>query len=343
MDDRGGALDRLIHRGAHDELLFEIDRRCDTRDWDGLVTLRDRCDAAVEQGRQLWSVARFAEYRLALEAPGGFAAAVCRTGSGRFTLGPLTEVAASVHTWGELADGIDAPWVAATVAQERVLRGEDLRGDDRTHAGELDLPMVRMDWEPDYPLPTYRAYELLEGGPPPPAGPREGIDAAPGRALDEPELERALRDVGSVWADGSNGGCDVRVVHGDARGAVAALSGEADGLVRVPLADAVARLVWTAASGGAYGRRPGMAAGRASFWWLAHHLTGLPYPSDGAEVGAALESLRWFVFGGASEGWNLRLALDDPADGRAAVIEAWDAYRPGDTGGRSPGSEVVAI
>lgn len=342
MDDRGRALAGLIHGGAHDELLSEIDRRCATRDWDGLVTLRDRCDAAVEQGRQLWSVARFAEYRLALEAPGRFAAAVCRTGAGRFTLGPLTEVAASGHTWGELADGLDAPWVAATVAQERVLRGEDLRGDDRAHPEELDLPMMLMDWEPEYPLPTYRAYELLEGGPAPPVGPREDVDTAPGRVFDEPELERALRDVGSVWADGSNGGCEVRVVQGDARGAVAALPGEADGLVRVPLADAVARLVWTAASGGAYGRRPGMAAGRATFWWLAHHLTGLPYPSDAAEVGAALDGLRWFVFGGAAEGWSLRLAVDDRVGGQAAAVAAWDTYRPGDTGGRSPGSGVAA-
>jgi hypothetical protein len=61
------SLSDLIELGDPDELLREVDRRCDARDWPGLLELRDRCLAAVERGKQLWGVAAQAEYRLALE------------------------------------------------------------------------------------------------------------------------------------------------------------------------------------------------------------------------------------------------------------------------------------
>jgi hypothetical protein len=91
-----------VERGDPDELLRVIDGLCEARDWDGLVDLKDRCLHAVERGKQLWGVAEHVDYRLALEAPGPWAGAVIVEGAGRFTLGPLPEVAASTHTWAEL-------------------------------------------------------------------------------------------------------------------------------------------------------------------------------------------------------------------------------------------------
>ncbi|MDQ3931364.1 MAG: DUF6183 family protein [Actinomycetota bacterium] len=323
---RISALDDLVHRADPAELLLEVDRLCERRDWAGLVTLRDRCEAAVELGKQLWPVAQFAEYRLALEGPGRYAASVCRTGAGRFTLGPLTEVASSRHHWDELADHLTTPWIAATVAQERVLRGEDLRGDPRARPDEFGLPLVLQPWEPSYPLPVYRSHDLSEGGPPPadkPFQPAAAVPAVPARL---PGLARALADIGMSWAEQSNGGCRVAVVAGDAETAAVTLLGDSARLAATELDDALARLAWTAASGGAFGRRAGMAAGRSAAWWVAHTATGLPFPAHPDALGDALLPLRWYVLeGGRGQvGWNLRLAVDDPESGWAAAIDAWD-------------------
>src|SRR6266508_604448 len=112
-------LDELIELGDLDELVREIDRVCERRDWAGLVRLRDRSRAAVSRGKQLWPAASLAEYRLALEAPGRFAA----------------------------------------VAHERVVRGENLVADARVPQGVFDpLPLALLPWEPAaFPLATYAA------------------------------------------------------------------------------------------------------------------------------------------------------------------------------------------
>ncbi|MGH9186177.1 MAG: hypothetical protein ACRD0U_10250 [Acidimicrobiales bacterium] len=112
-------LDELIERNDLDELVREVERRCAARNWDGLVTLRDRCRAALERGRQLWPVASLAEYRLALEAPGRWAASVLTEGAGRFALGPLTEVVAASHTWDDIAPDLAPGPVAGVVAHEQ--------------------------------------------------------------------------------------------------------------------------------------------------------------------------------------------------------------------------------
>ncbi len=115
-----------------------IDERCSTRDWDGLLRVRDRARHAVDTGRQLWPAATLAEYRLALLAPPPIVAAVLDESdglSGRFTIGPLTEVAAQDHTWADLAPVLDRGPRAAFVAQERVLRGEIIADDRRPPGG----------------------------------------------------------------------------------------------------------------------------------------------------------------------------------------------------------------
>jgi len=111
-----------VERGDLDELTRLIDALCEAREWDALVELRDRCARAVERGKQLWPAAHHAEYRLALEAPAPWAGSVLVEGAGRFALGPLSEVAASTHTWAELAPHAPAGPVAALAAHERVVR-----------------------------------------------------------------------------------------------------------------------------------------------------------------------------------------------------------------------------
>ena len=118
-----------------------VDDCCASGDWPRLRRLRDRARHAVGTGRQLWPAATLAEYRLALLAPAEWAAGVLDEGSGRFTIGPLTEVVAQHHTWAELAPLLEPGPRAAIVAHERALRGEVI--DDESVAGlpdVLDLP-----------------------------------------------------------------------------------------------------------------------------------------------------------------------------------------------------------
>src|SRR5437870_1940030 len=135
-------LSRLIELGDLDELTRHVERLCDAGDWNGLVELRERARAALQRGKQLWPAASLAEYRLALEAPGPWAASVLVPGAGRFALGPLPEVAASRHPWSELAPHVPPGPLAAVTAHERVVRGEDLRADDRIDRTVLELPLA---------------------------------------------------------------------------------------------------------------------------------------------------------------------------------------------------------
>lgn len=322
------ALAGLLHRGDHGELLREVERRCSAGDWDGLLVLRDRCQEAAETlGKQLWPVAHYAEYRVALEAPGPVAASVLRPGAARFALGPLTEVAASTHTWAELADHIDLPVIAATVAQERVVRGEDLRSDPRAAPDEFELPLHLQPYEPSYPVPTYRIDEVLEGGPADPAGIPRPVSARPGPPRDHTELERALRTVVAAWTERSSGSCATAAVAGDAAAAVAALVPAGARITPLTVAEAFARVAWAGASGGVHARRRGMAAGRSEAFWVAHAATGLDFPAPPETLGGALQRLGWYAFDSGSQppGWSLRLAVADEAGGWAVAVDARDS------------------
>ena len=94
-------------------------------------------------------------------------------------------------------------------------------------------------------------------------------------------------------------------------------------------AEAMALMAWTAASGGAHGRRRGMAAGRFAAWWAAAAVTGLldDFPPDPHELGDAVAELRWWVWDevGPRTGWSCRIAVEDPADGLAWALDATDS------------------
>ena len=98
----------------------------------------------------------------------------------------------------------------------------------------------------------------------------------------------------------------------------------------VSAADALAVMAWAAASGGAHGRRRGMAYGRFSAWWavaaVAGRLDDWPFRPD--DLGAAADGLRWYRWadgeGDSATGWSLHLAVEDARRGRAWAVRATD-------------------
>ncbi|HEX8858028.1 MAG TPA: hypothetical protein VGC06_02855, partial [Actinomycetes bacterium] len=245
-DQLGG----LVEEGDPAALLRAVDGLCADRDWPGLLRLRELLADAIERGKPLWPVTTYVEYRIALEAPGPEVGLVLRSGVGRFALGPLTEVAAATHAWDELAPHLEEPGVAGTVAQERVLRGEDLRGREGTHPEVLELPLVLAPWEPDYPLATYRAAELEVPDPAMEDGARmQDSTAEPTAELERQEALRALIDLVEVWTTESNGAARAVAVRGGPAEAVATLGYGAHRLGRLDPAMALARMAWAAASG----------------------------------------------------------------------------------------------
>lgn len=311
-----------------DDLVRQIDRLCDQEAWDELVALRDRCRAALERGKQLWPAASLAEYRLALDAPGSFAGQVLVPDAGHMALGPLAEVAAVNHTWRQLRDAIPAGPQVTIAAHERVLRGEDLRDEPLIDTRVLDLPPVLQSWEPAYPLAEYEADEARF--PPPSLPPRASADLTEGGApIDDVGAVNALIELCRTWTSESNGRAEAVAVEGDATAAVAALGPSRVRMAELDPATALAWMAWVGASGGAHGRRRGMAAGRFGAWWTLAALAGVdddwPLPPD--ELGALAGELRWFAWDAwePETGWRFHLAVDDPSEGLAWAVAATDA------------------
>jgi hypothetical protein len=317
-----------VAAGDLDRLVRLVDGLCSGRAWDEVVRLRDRCRDALERGLQLWPAAEFAEYRLSLEAPARYAGPLVVEGAGRFALGPLWEVAASTHTWSELAPHVPAGPARAMTAHERVVRGEDLSGDDTVDHRVLDLPGVVQPWEPVYSVAVYRS-DSADFPAPAPARLAPRPLPGPGGDLEDEESTEALFDLGRVWVEQSNGACAAAAVEGTAEAAVALL---ADGEVlaaEVDPSEAMAWMAWAAASGGAYGRRRGTPAGRFAAWWAVAAMSGLDWPPEPDALGAAAADLRWVLWEPrrAVEGWRLHLAIEHRREGIAWVVSAEDHRR----------------
>lgn len=306
-----------IEASDTDELIRIIDGHCKARNWDALVALRGRCQEAVTRGKQLWGVDEHVRYRLALEAPGKWAGAVVSEGRTRFTPGPLPEVAASTKAWAEMADYLEPGPARMTFAAERIVRG-----DSPDEPGSL--PGLQ-DWEPAYPLATYKADKVETPRPKLPAGATTELPDEV-TVIDDPESEAALTDLIEPWIDQSNGRCQTVSVEGGALDAVAALGLSSAGIARLDTATALAHMAWAGASGGAHGRRRGAAAGRYLAWWVVASISDLDWPAAPEEVENAASRIRWYWFDDASpgSGWVLRLALEDPELNLGWAISAND-------------------
>lgn len=315
----------LIEAQDMNGLLRVVDAWCGERRWDDLLDLADRCEDAVERGKQLWPIAAHIEYRIALEAPADYAAGAVESDLKRFMLGPLTEVVAQDHTWDELADHIRYPHDVGYVAQERVLRGEDLSGDERA-LDVLEVPMRLLPWEPTYCLATYGSDVVDVAEPWDPRSPLEQIPRVEAPELNAPDLEFALLELILPWTTESNGAARAVIVKGDA---AAAASNQAIHEVRIgPLEpdEAMQRMAWAAASGGARGRRRGAAYGRSLAWQTVASINRLRWPPSEEDMERALESYNWYRWdeGEDEEGWVLRIAVEDPERGWAAALAATD-------------------
>lgn len=317
-----------VDRGDLDDLVRLVDGLTAAREWDRIVELRDRCRHALERGLQLWPAAEYAEYRLALDAPGSHAAPVVTDGAGRFALGPLWEVAASTHTWAELAPHLPPGPARSLVAHERVLRGEDLSEDDTIDASVLELPLRLQSWEPAYAVAVYRASQAEFPTPELPSL-RVADAGHPAPEWDDVEGVEALIDLAAPWAAQSNGRVEARAVSGDGPGAIAALCASPVLVGHLGGSGALAWMAWTAASGGAYGRRRGGALGRFAAWWTVATLGGLDWPPPPDEIAAALHDLTWMRWeeAGTAHGWVGSLAVADPGHGVAWALHAVDDHR----------------
>ncbi len=322
MDD--DALTALIESSDLDGLVRFIDGLATSRDWDGIEETRDRCREAVERGKQVWGPAEYAEYRLALDAPADRAAAVVGDGKGRYGPGPLWEVAASTHSWEELAPHLGTPTVKAMVAHERALRGDAVAGQE-VDRGILEIPIERRTWEPPYPTAVYRS-----DGVDFPEGDRTELAwedlPEPGERLDDDGGVEALLELIKPWWDESSGHADAVHVAGGAPSAIRALGPSRARIAPVSYQEALVAMVYAAASGGAYGSRRGTPRARALTWWVVAQLLGYDEPPGDPDALAAGEELNWFLWdpGDQVGGWGLHLAVEDPEDGVAWALSAVD-------------------
>lgn len=326
-------LDELIHRADLDALVRMVDDRCSSGDWPGLLRLRDRARHAVATGRQLWPAATLAEYRLALLAPPDYVAAVLDESdgpSGRFTIGPLTEVAAQEHSWAELADALDRGPRAAFVLHERVVRGEVVGHVDV--APVLEIPTHLCAWEPVYGVAAYSEkgaeFPMPDLSHARPHDWSEVSTVEDATTFDD-DVELAVRQLIEPWTAGSNGRADVTAVDGGIPEALGSLGVRHARVAELESSTALAWLAWAGASGGAHGRRRGAASGRFGAWWLLAALGDAldEWPLQPDAMGELATSLRWYRWDAfePTVGWNLQLAVADPTDSVAWAIHAADA------------------
>jgi hypothetical protein len=321
-------LDAIIHRADLDALVRLVDTLCTNADWSLLLELRNRSQAAVSTGRQLWPAATLAEYRLALWAPAEWATQVLDEESGRFTIGPLTEVVAQHHQFDELRTSLPDGPRCGFIAHECSLRGQSLPLD---LANPLEIPYEIQPWEPRYCLAEYTDEGITAHAPPVPGSSQFVPMQAPldVEVIDDPDVTLAVRQLIEPWITSSNGRAEIVAVEGTAAAAVGALGVTAGSLASIPSSMAMAWLAWAGASGGAHGRRRGAAIGRFGAWWTVAALAGIAehWPVDPNEVGAAADALQWYWWdaGEPRLGWELQLAIADPAEGYAWAMSAHDA------------------
>ena len=246
------------------------------------------------------------------------------SGAGKFTIGPLAEVAASAHTWAELAPHLPEGPARQVVAQERVVRGENLSGaiDDSL----LEIPLRLEPWEPSYPVATY--HDRSAEFPPPDLSAMSEIELPPKPDLfDDQDSMDALAALTIPWTEESNGRCDTVAVQGTAPMALATLGLRHARITEISPELGLATMAWAGASGGAHGRRRGAAAGRFAAWWAAAVLTDTEWPPDPTVFGEQLRRLRWYAWSDLfpPTGWTLHLAIEDPTEGLAWAVAAIDA------------------
>jgi hypothetical protein len=320
-------LDALVDRADLDEIIREIDNLCANRDWPTLASLRDKAAAAVKSGRQTWPCATLANYRLALHATPDLAAASLQHPTSTFSIGPLTEVIAQHHTWAELDEHVEDAPVRGFVAYERALRGEPIDNDPALRA-ILDIPITPAEWEPGYELPVYDDNGVSAPTPrlllPEPTS----VRCSSATLDDDPDIESAVRAVFEAWTTQSNGRVSFAAVSGGIDSALGGLGLATANVAPLEPAQVLSLVAWAGASGGAHGRRRGMAQGRFSAWWFATAMADAldEWPLPPGTLRAEMEELQWFTWttNEPTLGWQLQLAIEDPFNDMSWAFTARD-------------------
>lgn len=326
----------LLESEDLDTLVLTADEMARDNAWVRLASLREGAIQALDAGHQLWPLAARIDYLFALAGPASLAGSAVSSPYSRFAPGPLTEVAAIAHTWSALASEIEEAHSAAVFAHERVVRGEVLDGGLEGLDHYLDLPGHLLHWEPEYSLAVY---EIDDYSFPAPAietlGPSSSLQlSAPGSMIDsssshgaERHVEEALRALTEVWTSQSNGRCEVVVAKSDIEDVLGRLGPRKVALSKITAKQALAEMAWTAASGGAYGRRRGAAAGRVGALWVTSDIAGLDWPPDFSRLGESAAETEWYRWdtGAPDTGWRLQIAFHNQVSGIAGALEASDA------------------
>jgi hypothetical protein len=301
---------QLIDRADLDGLVRLIDDLTSDRDYETLFELRSAARAAAASGRQVWPAATLAEYRIALGGPAPLAARVLDD-SGRFTLGPLTEVVAQRHTFAELSPHLTEGPTQAYVAHERAIRGESIT---TSVFPALDIPARLCIWEPDYLLPNYLDSGVEVDTPELPLDYQPlGDDSSEPR--DDGDVAEAFRLLIEPWTSSSLS-WSVAHTHGEVASAIRSCDPTAKRHARLSNHAALVWLTWIGASGGPDGRRRGNAAGRFSTWWLLAALDDSlsSWPPRDSDVLDRFE-WSWWDDGHLRQGWSIGLAAHDRSNG----------------------------
>lgn len=324
------ALEQLIHRADLDGLVRHVDDTCAARDWDHLVEIRNDARAAVNTGRQLWPIATLANYRLALWAPAQFAVRALEDTARTFMPGPVSEILAVHHSWQDLKPLLEPGHDRGVFAYERALRG-DIIDDDEPEI--LDIPIAPQSWEPTYLCASYNDDGVVEEIP---ASPRwnetvevEGVDAT---SLDESDTIDAFRHMMNPWTAQSNGTAGLALVEGPPAHALGALGyvGMKSELAPLSSSEAWETLTWAASTGGAHGKRRGVATARSDVWWLFSQIAGMAddWPCDPNECGEIALGCEYYAFRNdktPTDGWGLHLVIVDPDEGLSVALRAHDS------------------
>lgn len=250
-------------------------------------------------------------------------------GAGRFTIGPLPEVAASRHTWEDLSPHLPQGPARVVTAYERVVRGEDLREISGIDTLALELPLRLMEWEPAYPLATFHSSKADFPAPEVPRMNEVQLAKTSPPQVEDHDSVDALLALTKAWTTESNGRAEAIAVHGNGANAIRALGPSHVRCQPVSPQLGLSFMAWAGASGGAYGRRPGAAAGRYSAWWAAAAMADLleEWPVEPGDLGRAIHELNWFVWSDLvpPTGWSLHLAIEDPSHDLAWAVSAVDA------------------
>ncbi len=144
-----------------------------------------------------------------------------------------------------------------------------------------------------------------------------------------------LLDLVTPWVTESNGAARVAIVEGDAVGAVSHLTYDEMAIGPLEPAEAIQRIAWAAASGGAHGRRRGAAFGRFMAFYTVATLGGLEWPVGPDDVAATAARLEWSRWDGRGtrEGVDPQARRRGPDEGWAAAVHASDLLQEEDEEG----------